>query len=54
MEQQWFELKDARRKDWNKSVWIVLRAIKNIEEVGRYGFLGYKADFFGAEQLHFL
>lgn len=53
MEQQWFELKDARRKDWNKSVWIVLRAIKNIEEVGRYGFLGYKADFFGAGTVAF-
>lgn len=53
MEQQWFELKEARRKDWNKSVWVVLRAINNIEDLGKYGFHGYKSDFFGLGSVAF-
>lgn len=53
MEQQWFELKDARRKDWNRSVWIVLRAIQNISDAGRYGSHGYKNEFFGSGSVAF-
>ena len=53
MEQQWFELKDARRKDWNKSVWIVLRAIKN-KKFGGMVSSDIKLISLGREQLHFL
>ncbi|WGK57783.1 hypothetical protein [Pantoea sp. SS70] len=47
MNKEWFELKDARRKDWNKSVWITLRAINTISEKGKIGHLGYESEFFG-------
>lgn len=47
MNKEWFELKDARRKDWNKSVWITLRAINTICEKGKIGHLGYESEFFG-------
>lgn len=47
MNQEWFEMPDIRRKDFSKSVWIPLRAVyKNICE-GKYGYVGYKEDFFG-------
>ncbi|EOI3502833.1 hypothetical protein ACMSZU_001432 [Cronobacter dublinensis] len=47
MNKEWFELKDARRKNWNKSVWITLRAINTICEKGKIGHLGYESEFFG-------
>ena len=48
MNQEWFEMQDIRRKSFGKSVWIPLRAVLNKEKQGRYGYEGYKEDFFGS------
>ena len=45
--QEWFEMSDIRRKVYNKSVWIPLRAVYQIEKNGKYGYEGYKEYFFG-------
>lgn len=47
MKQEWFDMNDIRRKNFTRSVWIPLRAINNIESEGKYGYLGYKEEFFG-------
>jgi len=46
--QDWFEMKDIRKKNYSKSVWIPLRAIYNLIKEGKYGFEGYKEEFFGS------
>lgn len=46
MNQEWFEMADLRRKIYNKSVWIPLRANYPTKS-GRYGYEGYKEDYFG-------
>ena len=38
---------DIRRRKLNNSVWIPLRAIHELEKSGRYGYLGYRKEFFG-------
>ncbi|MBF8999895.1 hypothetical protein [Vibrio nitrifigilis] len=48
MNQEWFEMQDIRRKSFSKSVWIPLRSVLNKEKKGRYGYEGYKEDFFGS------
>ena len=48
MNQEWFEMPDIRRRIFNKSVWIPLRAALNNESNGKYGYEGYKEDFFGS------
>ena len=48
MNQEWFEMPDIRRKSFNKSVWIPLRAVLHKESNGKYGYEGYKEDFFGS------
>jgi hypothetical protein len=50
MNQQWFEMKDIRRKKLNKSVWLPLRALQN-QTIGRFGYIGYKEEFFGCASL---
>jgi hypothetical protein len=51
MKQDWFEMSDIRRRTFERSVWIPLRAINKIEEIGQIGFAGYKSEFFGAGSL---
>lgn len=46
LNQNWFEMADIRRRKLNSSVWIPLRARK-LEKSGRYGYLGYRKEFFG-------
>lgn len=48
MNQDWFEMKDIRRRNFSRSVWIPLRAIFNKEKTGTFGYEGYKEDFFGS------
>lgn len=48
MNQDWFEMQDIRRRNFSKSVWIPLRAVLIKERAGRYGYIGYKEDFFGS------
>lgn len=47
MEQSWFEMRDIRRRHLNAAVWIPLRAVDKIQEIGKYGELGYQSEFFG-------
>lgn len=51
MNQSWFEMPEIRRRTFAKSVWIPLRAVNTIEEIGKHGFAGYKLEFFGAGSL---
>lgn len=48
LNQEWFEMQDIRRKIYDKSVWIPLRAVLHKEKKGQYGYEGYKDDFFGS------
>ena len=48
MNQEWLEMQDIRRRNFSKSVWIPLRAVLIKEQAGRYGYIGYKEDFFGS------
>lgn len=47
MNQDWFEMRDIRRRKLKNSVWIPLRATQELRKNGRYGYLGYKKEFFG-------
>jgi hypothetical protein len=47
MKQEWFEMHDIRRRNFDKSVWIPLRAAFHNVCQGKYGYEGYKKDFFG-------
>lgn len=49
--QEWFEMADVRRKRYNKAVWIPLRANLDHAREGKYGYVGYKTDFFGLGSL---
>lgn len=51
MNQEWFEMPEIRRRTFERSVWIPLRAINKIEETGQYGYSGYKDEFFGVGTL---
>ncbi len=44
---EWFEMHDIRKRNYSKAVWIPLRAIYHHERQGKYGYEGYKEDFFG-------
>jgi len=41
-------MSDIRRAELATAVWIPLRAVQNIERTGKYGFMGFKEEFFGA------
>jgi len=49
--QEWFEMRDVRRKKFAESVWVPLRLAHKIESLGKYGFVGYKDEFSGAGSL---
>lgn len=51
MKQDWFEMSDIKRRTFERAVWIPLRAVNEIEEIGRFGYVGYKSEFFGAGSL---
>ena len=51
MDQGWFEMKDIRRRNLAAAVWIPLRAARAFERVGKYGFVGFRDDWFGAASL---
>jgi hypothetical protein len=46
MNQKRFEMEDVRRKNFQKSVWIPLRAVDYIEDKGRYGYVGFVKELF--------
>ncbi len=51
MNQDWFEMPEIRRRKLANAVWIPLRAICQIEEIGKYGYAGYKSEFYGVGTL---
>lgn len=51
LRQDWFELQDIRRRNFSKSVWIPLRAVTCKISKGKYGYEGYKEDFFGTASI---
>ena len=51
MDQNWFEMPEVRRRKLANAVWIPLRAIHRIEEIGRPGHAGYKSEFYGVGTL---
>lgn len=51
MDQEWFEMADARRRKVDGAVWIPLRASQHLQATGRRNHLGYRSEFFGAGSL---
>ncbi|CAM4460952.1 MAG: hypothetical protein LEGION0403_FIIPPAGN_02361 [Legionella sp.] len=47
MDKEWFEMRDIRRKKFNGTVWIPLRAAEYKINDGKYGYEDYKQDFLG-------
>ncbi len=50
MEQKWFEMAEIRKRRLDSAVWIPLRANQE-SKTGRWGYLGYRSEFFGAGSL---
>jgi hypothetical protein len=50
MEKKWFEMADVRKRRFDNSVWIPLRASQKIKS-GKWGYLGHTEEFFGAGSL---
>ncbi len=51
MDHGWFEMRAVRRRKLANAVWIPLRAIHRIEEIGRKGHAGYRTEFYGVGTL---
>ena len=51
MDQNWFEMPEVRRRKLANAVWIPLRASHRIEKKGRYGYAGFKEEFYGVGTL---
>ena len=47
MDKDWFEMRDVRRRWLASAVWIPLRASRKIEEVGQFGHVGYRSQYYG-------
>lgn len=50
MKQEWFEMPEIRKRRFDTAVWIPLRASEK-HETGKWGYLGYKSEYFGAGSL---
>lgn len=48
VDQVWFEMADIRRRKLNNSVWVPLRSALTDESHIKYGYVGYKEEFFGS------
>ena len=51
MDQSWFEMRDIRRRKLANAVWIPLRAVHRLQEIGRQGHAGYRQEFYGVGTL---
>lgn len=47
MNQEWFEMKNLRRKVYGNSAWVSLLEHSYLEKNGKSGYEGYKEEFFG-------
>jgi hypothetical protein len=50
MEPKWFEMTEIRKRRFDSTVWIPLRASQK-DETGKWGHLGHTSEFFGAASL---
>ncbi len=48
MDNDWFELRDIRRRSIAGSVWVPLQTGRKLREVGQYGHEGYVEEYFGS------
>lgn len=48
MGQKWFEMQEILRQKLNNKIWIPLRSVNYSAKNGKYGYVGYKEDFFVA------
>ena len=51
MNQSWFEMRDVRRRFLDGAVWIPLRAVSHLRDIGRPGYVGFEEEFFGVGTL---
>jgi hypothetical protein len=51
MIQEWFEMEAVRRRQLRSAVWVPLRANTVLAGEGRYGYIGFTEEFFGAGTL---
>lgn len=47
MDQEWFEMNEIRKRFYNNSVWIPIQESKTLIKEGKYGFAGYKEEYYG-------
>ena len=47
MEQDWFEMKDVRKRKLDNAVWVPLRANYRARASGQWGHIGYTEEFLG-------
>ncbi|MEH0860381.1 hypothetical protein [Halobacteriovorax sp. DPLXC-1] len=53
MNQDWYDFKDIKRRDFSRAVWIPLRAIHTPIKEGKYGLVGYKSEIFQCTSVAF-
>jgi hypothetical protein len=51
MEKEWFELEDFIKQKSDKQVWVPLRCSRKHINEGKYGYSGFKEDYFGSTSL---
>jgi hypothetical protein len=51
MRQEWFEMTDIKHRMLASAVWIPLRSINTIEDIGDYGYVGNRSQFYGVGSL---
>jgi len=51
MDEKWFEMKDLKSRNPDKSVWVTLRSEKEDSNSIKYGEAGYKSEFIGVSTL---
>lgn len=51
--QEWFEMNDLIKLDYNNKSWIPLCAYSTINEIGRYGYDGYQEEYYACNSVLF-
>lgn len=47
-DQKWFEMVDLKKRSLTRASWVPLRACDDSRKRGKYGYLGYEEEYFGA------
>jgi len=51
IDKNWFEMQDIRKRWFNNSAWVPLKASVDIEKKGNFMKIGYKEEYFGVNTL---